>query len=182
MGVGARVPGLRAGNPVPAVSFVLGLGVVVVAIVALALIPGWYEPERNWRTAALGPLNRPFLVIAWLALAAAAATLVVSLMKAHGRLASVYVVERADGIVLTSWLGALGLGGKRLLFSQKVIVSLAEEPSTNPNGLIHFRLTVASGGRSFRIRSFAPPTPESISRMREHLRSHDMALTFTVQE
>lgn len=181
MGVGTRVPGLRAGSPVPAVSLLLSVGIVVVAIVALALIPGWTEPERNWRSAALGPLNKPLLVIAWLVLAAAAATFAASLMKAHGRLATIYVVERPDGVALASWLGAMGLGGKRLRCLDRATISLVEEPSTNPNGLTHFRITVASGDCSFRVRSFAPPTPESLSRMREHLRSRDVTLTFIAQ-
>ena len=179
--IGPRVPMLRASKPVPAVTLVLGLGIVALVLVAIGLIPGWNDPALTWRSAALGAFNRPFRVIVWILLGGSGAMLVVLILTARGTIATLYVVERGKGIVLASWLGSLGLSRKRLPCTQRVLISLVEEPSVNPNGLKHFRLTVASGGQSFRVRSYSAPTPDSLSGLHEHLRSRGVILTFRAQ-
>lgn len=157
----------------------VGVGIAILGclLLALGLLPGWFDPDISRQTRALGELNRPVTVGAWVLIAGAVLLLVFELFKAHGRVAMLYAVEQGDRVWVGTWLGSWGVSRRRIACQGRVLITLREEPSVNPNGLRHYAVQASSGGRSLRARAFAAPTPESIEQARRWMTEHGRTLT-----
>lgn len=135
------------------------------------------RPDISRQARALGELNRPVRVGVWVLIAGAVILLVFELFKAYGRVAMLYAVEQGEHVWLGTWLGSWGVSRRRIACRGRVLITLREEPSMNPNGLRHYAVQARSGGRSLRARAFAAPTPESIAQARLWMTEHGRILT-----
>lgn len=172
-----RTPLVRAAAPLGAVLAMSAIAGVIVIAAALAFLPSWYDPGTSRLAHSLGALRRPVTVGVWVLLAWTLLVVAFELVKARGRVALLYGVERGDDVWVGTWLGSWGLGRRRLACAADVVLGIGREPSVNPNGISYHAILVRSDGRSFTARSLAPPTQESVAHASRWLAEHGRSVT-----